>query len=422
MLALPLLVLAGSATAASPSTTPSFSVGVTATPSSGSLPLTVTFSATVSTGTPTSVSWLFGDGASWNGSGVAATSVAHRYVSVGAFVVTAHVTEGTSVATGTATVAVASGPIVAAISATPSGGSAPLTVLFRAVVSGGTGTYPALDWTFGDGGSSSGIAVSHTFQSSGNFVVGLAVTDSANATAFVSFSLSVAAPSASSAWSPLGPATLATAGIVGAGLTWGVYYAGRRRRAHGAASDDGEAYGSVPPGVLGPMADALPAPLAAASSSEAAASSSVGESSPSVASSPRLLPTARPTLLPSVAGPSSSSTVSTVPREPAAEPRRWSRDLVAYLGGLPTLGPDDIATVAWTQKGMSERLGTGQNQVSNVLRRLVAAGLVVEELQHVQGQPRRLKIYRLSLRGEALAREMRRNRAGASRDYLKREW
>ncbi|HEY6237961.1 MAG TPA: hypothetical protein VIZ68_02090, partial [Thermoplasmata archaeon] len=61
-------------------------------------------------------------------------------------------------------------------------------------------------------------------------------------------------------------------------------------------------------------------------------------------------------------------------------------------------------------------------QVSNVLRRLASSGLVVEELQHVQGQPRRLKVYRLSLRGEALARELRRRHPSTNPNFLRRDW
>lgn len=418
VLALPLIAFAGSAHGAPTPAASPFTVAVAATPSSGSVPLTVALTATVSSGTPTSVAWTFGDGAVWDGTGAAALSVTHRYTGVGSFVAVAQVTEAAGVVSGSTTVAVENGPVVAAISATPSGGSAPLSVVFRAVVSGGTGTYTSFDWTFGDGSSAAGPVVSHTFHGAGSYSVALAVTDSANTSVAVTFALSVTAAPASSPWNAYGLATIASVGVAGAGLTYGVIYAGRRRRTQRARVDDVDEYGRVPPGAIGPLADPLGTPLLAAQDAEASSAGAIAESLPVVStsrpSSP--VPATAPPLLPGTAPASSPKPV------PAAEPRRWSRDLVAYLGSLPTLGPDDIPTLAWTQKGMSDRLGTGQNQVSNVLRRLVGAGLVVEELQHVQGQPRRLKVYRLSLRGEALAREMRRSRLGASRDYLKREW
>ncbi len=419
MLALPLLALAGSAAAQPALATSPFLVSVSATPTSGAVPLTVLLSATVSSGTPTSVSWSFGDGASWSGAGLGALDVTHRYVSVGSFAAVATVTESAGVVAGSTTVAVANGPIVAAISATPSAGASPLSVVFRAVVSGGTGTYPTFDWSFGDGTSAAGPVVSHTFRAAGTYSVALAVADSANSTGAASFSLSVSPAASASPTSELGPATLAGAGILGGGLTFGVYYNGRRRRAPRDDLDDGSGYGAVPPGAFGPVGAPLPAPLGAAESSEATGAAALSEPAPAgLASAARVVLTPRPTIQPPV-----PTSVPVPGGSPAtSEPRRWSRDLVAYLGSLPTLGPDDIPTLAWTQKGMSDRLGTGQNQVSNVLRRLTSSGLVIEELQHVQGQPRRLKVYRLSMRGEALAREMRRNRPGAPRDSLKREW
>ena len=416
LMALPVLFY-GLPSASASSPPPTFSVSVAATPETGGVPLTVTLNAAVSSGTPIGVVWTFGDGSSWAGSGLSALSLQHRYSAVGSFVASATVTESGGVATGSTTVSVVSGPLIAVIAATPSSGVGPLSVTFRAVVSGGTGTYTTWDWTFGDGGFGAGPVVQYTYTSVGHFVATLTVIDSTNQSAVADYAIDVSPSTSLSGLGAAGPTVLATVGVVGAGLTFGVFYGVRRRRtARAEMLAELEEGGALPPGIFGPAAG-LPV-LSASGAAPAAASEALPEaalpasssgSSPSSLSSTSSLPLVLPT--------------RTRPaRAPGEEPRRWSRDLVAYLGGLPTLGPDDIPTLDWTQKGMSDRLGTGQNQVSNVLRRLVHAGLVVEELQHVQGQPRRLKVYHLTLRGEALAREVRRRKPASNPNLLRRDF
>lgn len=426
MLAAPILLIGlGDAVGHATPATASFGVQVVATPSSGPVPLTVTLTASVTSGTPTAVAWTFGDGGSWSGSGLSALSVEHRYPSVGTFTAIATVTEVSGQASGSAAVSVESGPLVAVISATPASGSAPLLVTFHALVSGGTGTYTSFVWTFGDGGVGAGPVVAYSYAHSGKFIAQLTVVDSANESASTAIALVVTGGAApASMISSLGPTVLATAGIVGAGLTFGAYYGVRRRRhGHGAGDADTEEYGALPPGIFGPSSPSAAAvatgPSEESTSSAMApvsAEAATGAADASSGIAPRLETIGVPTAV----------VVRTVrtrsARAPGEEPRRWSRDVVAYLGALPTLGPDDIATIDWTQKGMSDRLHTGQNQVSNVLRRLVSSGIVVERLEHVQGQPRRLKVYRLTLRGESLAREVRRRRPISNPNLLRREW
>ncbi len=413
----PLFLLpAGAAFGASAAAVP-FAVQVSASPSAGTIPLTVSFAATVTAGVPSAVDWTFGDGASWNGTGVAALNVLHRYVSVGTFVAVATVIETSGTSSAFTRVSVESGPLSAAIAVTTESGAAPLGVTFRALVSGGTGTYTAFSWAFGDGAVGAGPVVNYTYPVQGAFTATLTVRDSANDTVGASVRVNVSAPTAAaagiSAWSV--PTTLATAGIVGAGLAWGSLYLGRRRRGRSAASfDEPDAGSGIPPGALAgargmAVGDVLPGAVAAAAVASASIPAPATEESRPTATAPapdgvRSTP---PPFLPSLR----SAPVVLAP--PQDEPKRWSREVVAYLGSLPILGPDDIPSLDWTQKGMSERLGTGQNQVSNVLRRLVAAGIVHDQLEHVQGQPRRLKVYRLTPRGEALAREVRRRRAAA---------
>jgi len=90
-----------------------------------------------------------------------------------------------------------------------------------------------------------------------------------------------------------------------------------------------------------------------------------------------------------------------------ATPSRITDALLRHLVGLPSLYSGDLPTRAWTQAGIAEAVGAGQSAVSRVLRRLVAAGIVTVETRHVAGSPRRIRIYRLTDRGERLGRALR---------------
>ncbi|HEY6239048.1 MAG TPA: hypothetical protein VIZ68_07690, partial [Thermoplasmata archaeon] len=57
VLALPLLAAAGAFASAPHATPASFTVTVSASPTAGSVPLIVTFTATVSSGSPSNVAW-----------------------------------------------------------------------------------------------------------------------------------------------------------------------------------------------------------------------------------------------------------------------------------------------------------------------------------------------------------------------------
>ena len=101
--------------------------------------------------------------------------------------------------------------------------------------------------------------------------------------------------------------------------------------------------------------------------------------------------------------PSSSSTrrrpgndsTSTLPaRGRSLGPTRWDRPVRTRL--------------AWTDPGRDRGgTGTGQSNIANALGRLVESGLVEEQLGHVQGQPRRLKVYQLTSKGQMVYRELR---------------
>lgn len=90
---------------------------------------------------------------------------------------------------------------------------------------------------------------------------------------------------------------------------------------------------------------------------------------------------------------------------------KLSQRIVVHLSVQGRLYDDEIATPAFTQAGMAEALGVGQSPLSNTLRRLVLGGVLFQDVRHVRGRPKRLKVYRLTSMGEALAAELRRRDA-----------
>ena len=106
----------------------------------------------------------------------------------------------------------------------------------------------------------------------------------------------------------------------------------------------------------------------------------------------------------------------TRPGGPPPEPERLnlSKRVILHLFAQGRLGDDEVATDGFTQAGMSERLNVGQSPLSNVLRRLVVGGVLRQDVRHVFGRPRRLRVYRLTAMGEALANELRRRQTDSS--------
>ncbi|MCI4318423.1 MAG: hypothetical protein L3J96_07785, partial [Thermoplasmata archaeon] len=102
-------------------------------------------------------------------------------------------------------------------------------------------------------------------------------------------------------------------------------------------------------------------------------------------------------------------------RPPMSEANRdrlkLSQRVVLHLAAQGRLYDDEIATTAFTQAGMAERLSVGQSPLSNVLRRLVIGGVLTQDVRHVRTRPKRLRVYRLTSMGEALATEIRRQNA-----------
>ncbi len=340
-------------------------------------PLLVTFVATVVPGTPTAFNWSFGDGVFFNGTDPAYFTAVHHYPSAGGtFIVTVVVHEGSAVNATSLSITVIPAPLAVSVAASPLVGPSPLTVTFQATVSGGTGTYRSFTWSFGNGQNGSGSPVSVTYAGPGHYLVRVNATDSAGASVVAETNVTVE-PGGTGAPPPILDAQ--DLFLVGGGAAIGAVVGvavmmifQRRLRARAGAE---------------PARPTAPLPAAAP------AVAPVGEAPPE-ARTP-------------VSAPSPSSPVPSPEKRANPEALRISQRVVLHLSVQGVLGPHEVASLGFTQPGISKALNVRQNALTNVLRRLTAAGVIVEDVRHVQGQPRRLKVYQLTPRGEALARELR---------------
>ena len=136
----------------------------TAGPSSGVVPLTVTFTDT-STGNITSRSWNFGDGTTST-----ATSAAKTYPNPGTYTVTLTVTGPAGSNTATKTISATAAVPVASFTATPRSGTAPLPVAFTDT---STGSITTWSWSFGNGVTSTARNPVYTYPTAGTYTVSL---------------------------------------------------------------------------------------------------------------------------------------------------------------------------------------------------------------------------------------------------------
>ncbi len=169
---------------------------VTANPTSGTTPLTVSFSSINSSdadGTIVGYSWNFGDGTSST-----EPNPVHVYNTAGTFTAVLTVTDNSSL-TGTSSVVItassqpaANQSPVAVAGADKTSGGAPLTVNFSSQGSNDPdGTIASYSWNFGDGTSSNLANPSYTYNSAGNYTATLTVTDNNGATGTSSVAITV---------------------------------------------------------------------------------------------------------------------------------------------------------------------------------------------------------------------------------------
>ena len=150
-------------------------------PASGPAPLTVSFMATVSGGSPPyGVNWNFGDNTPW-GQGM---NVTHTYNGAGTYTACGYAYDSRNAsASQCVSITVTGGNANLSVSAQarPLSGSAPLSVNFWANATGGVAPY-VFSWAFGDGGSGTGSPITHTYTAAGTYAVTVIVTDSQGAT------------------------------------------------------------------------------------------------------------------------------------------------------------------------------------------------------------------------------------------------
>jgi len=143
----------------------------TGTPTSGTAPLSVTFTDS-STNTPTSWAWDFGDGGTST-----SQNPTHSYTTPGTYTVVLVATNaaGSNTKTRTGYVTVGGAP-TANFTGTPLSGAVPFTVTFT---DSSTSSPTSWAWTFGDGGTSTSQNPTHSYTAGGVYTVVLVATNSA---------------------------------------------------------------------------------------------------------------------------------------------------------------------------------------------------------------------------------------------------
>jgi hypothetical protein len=316
------------------------------------------------------------------------------YTAPGRFTASVEVHEGANSAARQIDVNVSAPTLAAEISASVTSGTAPLTVQFQATVTGGSGTYLTLRWDFGDGGVGTGLAISYTFEHPGTFLTTFTVNDSRGAGQRGEVDIRVNpvpadAPSRSGLPTGVLAGWVAVSFVVGIAAAFAVHWGLRRRSAHQRLELD-KAERTLESTAAAPAEETTP--LDRPASVEMTGPSVVGGS----ATPSERLP-----------APGSGQPEAPTVVRPKVEGLRVSQRIVLHLGRQAALHDYDVATAGYTQAGMAAALGVRQNALTNVLTRLMAAEILRVELRHVSGQPRRLKVYSLTSRGEALARDLR---------------
>lgn len=169
------------------------SLAIAANPTSGPLPLTVSFTSTVGGGVPPyAYTWTFGDGSTST-----LANTVHIYVTGGNFTVWCTVADSASGGAGSNFVYVNVTPAAVNLSVTAPtqfvATSDGITAPFSSSVTGGTPPYN-YTWDFGDGARSYLASPVHTYANPGAYTVTLTVRDSVGRTATQQFTVLVPAP------------------------------------------------------------------------------------------------------------------------------------------------------------------------------------------------------------------------------------
>ena len=162
---------------------------IAASPTTGSIPLKVTFDGSGSTDVdndPLDYIWSFGDGSSAT---TATPYTSHVYSAQGSYTATLTVDDGADTSIPATLVinvnpvslgSPATRPTKAVITADSTTGTAPMTVSFDgtgSTSSNANGSIVQYVWNFGDGTTASGSTTRHTYAASGAYIATLMVTD-----------------------------------------------------------------------------------------------------------------------------------------------------------------------------------------------------------------------------------------------------
>ena len=155
---------------------PPLAAEINATPTEGTMPLTVSFASAVTGGvSPYSYDWEFGDGSKSN-----AANTVHIYITGGNFTVWLNVDDNGGTSVQSAFLFVNVTPAAVNLTVTPPTrfveDSTGISVDFTASVTGGTPPY-TYHWDFGDGGQSDAPNPIHMYATTGTYRVSVTVTD-----------------------------------------------------------------------------------------------------------------------------------------------------------------------------------------------------------------------------------------------------
>jgi PKD repeat protein len=295
-------------------------------------------------------------------------------------------------------------------------------VRFTVDLTGGTGAYSFARWTFGDGDSATGFNVSYTYAAPGNYTAALTVIDSANQTAADQVAIQVNASDGHSSPGGGGSMGLLSAWEIVAILLavvvlvgFGVVRWWARGRTNGPRDDldvESPRTGTGPPGPEGDLGAPSPETPAPASAPSPTFVEVVVPPAREAAPSLPIAPVAATESL----GPALETTAPRTTPPPVDEPSgprlKLSQRVMLHLYLQGHLADGEVAPVGFTQGGMADKLEVAQSPLSSVLRRLLVAGLVTQDTRHVRGQPRRLRVYRLTPVGDVVARDLYRQSLG----------
>ena len=202
-------------------------VTITASRTSGTMPLTVSFTSDVLGGVPPyNYHWEFGDGSTSN-----AADTVHIYVTGGNFTIWLNVYDSAATFAQSGYLFVNVTPAAVGLVVTPPtdffADSRGVTVTFTATVTGGTPPY-TYQWNFGDGGQSATPNPTHTYPANGTYGVSLTVTDSRGQS--VTRTLEFVVPPPSTPPSGVGLTPFVLAASIGAAVLFAALWLNERRK------------------------------------------------------------------------------------------------------------------------------------------------------------------------------------------------